>query len=56
MTHGSVQEYVEALMGRYRRAGRRDKQRVLDEFTRVTGYHRKAAIRRYQPQEGGWIP
>ena len=52
MSQGSVQEYVEAIMDRYRR----DKQRVLDAFTRVTGYHGKVAIRLYQSQEGGWIP
>ena len=45
MSRGSVREYVEALRERYRRAGRRDKGRMLDEFTQVTGYHRKAAIR-----------
>mgnify|MGYP001614974379 FL=1 len=45
MSRGSVREYVEALRERYRRAGREDKGRMLDEFTQVTGYHRKAAIR-----------
>ena len=45
MTRGSVKEYVEALRERYRRASRKEKGRILDEFTQVTGYHRKAAIR-----------
>jgi len=45
MTRSSVREYVEALRARYRRAGRQEKGRMLDEFTQVTGYHRKAAIR-----------
>jgi len=33
------------LPGRYRAAGRDEKQRILDEFTQVTGFHRKHAIR-----------
>ena len=45
MTRGSVREYVEALRERHRRARRREKGRMLMEFTQVTGYHRKAAIR-----------
>ena len=45
MTRGSVKEYVEALQKRYRQASRKEKGRILDEFTQVTGYHRKAAIR-----------
>lgn len=46
MTRGSVKEYVTAVKERYRRASRGEKARLLDEFTQVTGYHRKAAIRR----------
>jgi hypothetical protein len=38
-------EYVAAIYQRYRHAKRPDKQRILDEFCAVTGYHRKAAIR-----------
>ena len=45
MTRGSVKEYVEAVRERYRMASRSEKGEVLDEFSRVTGYHRKAAIR-----------
>ncbi len=45
MTRGSVREYLEAVQGRYLRGSRKEKSRILDEFTRVTGYHRKAAIR-----------
>jgi len=45
MTRGSTREYTEALQGRYLRAAKKEKGRILDEFTRVTGCHRKAAIR-----------
>ena len=45
MTRGSAREYVRALKDRYGKASRREKGRILDEFTQVTGYHRKAAIR-----------
>ena len=45
MTRGSTREYAKAVRGRYRRARRKEKAQFLDEFMRVTGYHRKAAIR-----------
>lgn len=45
MTRGGVKEYIEAVQGRYLKARRKEKGQILDEFTRVTGYHRKAAIR-----------
>jgi hypothetical protein len=45
MTRGSVQEYAAAIRGRYRSANKMSKSKMLDEFVRVTGYHRKAAIR-----------
>jgi len=45
MTRGSILEYLLAVRGRYLRATKADKKRVLDEFVRVTGYHRKSAIR-----------
>jgi hypothetical protein len=38
-------EYVQALRSRYVRASREEKGKMLDEFTQVTGLHRKAAIR-----------
>ena len=38
-------EYVQAIYQRYRRAGRGEKQRILDEFCEVAGHHRKHAIR-----------
>ena len=45
MTRGSIREYTEAVRGRYLRAAKKEKGKILDEFTEVTGYHRKAAIR-----------
>lgn len=37
--------YLEAIRGRYRKANRAGKARILDEFCAVCGYHRKYAIR-----------
>lgn len=45
MTRTSIREYTEAVRGRYLRVPRKEKGRILDEFTKVTGYHRKAVIR-----------
>jgi len=36
---------TEAVRWRYLQSSKRDKGKILDEFTKVTGYHRKAAIR-----------
>lgn len=41
----SRREYLEAIRGRYRRAGKRAKTAILDEFCATCGYHRKYAIR-----------
>src|ERR1043166_9632746 len=38
-------EYLKVVFPRYRVAPRREKQRILDEFCRVAGYHRKYAVR-----------
>ena len=38
-------EYLKAIYPRYQPASRAEKQRMLDEFCRVTGYHRKSALR-----------
>lgn len=38
-------ELIQAIAERYRTANRADKQKILDEFTEVTGFHRKHAIR-----------
>ena len=45
MTRGGVKVYLEAVQGRYLKGNRREKGRILDEVTEVTGYHRKAEIR-----------
>ena len=37
--------YLDAIQGRYRKANRVGKTRILDEFCAVCGYHRKYAIR-----------
>jgi hypothetical protein len=38
-------ELVAAIAGRYSRADRLERSRILDEFTAVTGFHRKHAMR-----------
>jgi hypothetical protein len=38
-------ELVAAIAGRYSRANRMERSRILDEFTAVTGFHRKHAMR-----------
>ena len=38
-------ELIQAIAERYRTASRADKRNILDEFTEVTGFHRKHAIR-----------
>ena len=45
MTRTSIREYTEAVRGRYLRVSRKEKSRILDEFTKVAGCHRKTAIR-----------
>jgi hypothetical protein len=38
-------ELMAAIAGRYSRANRMERSRILDEFTAVTGFHRKHAMR-----------
>ena len=45
MTLVGIREYTEAVRLRYLQAAKKEKGKILDEFTKVTGYHRKAAIR-----------
>ncbi len=42
----SVREYAQAMQQRYSWATKRERTVLLTEFCTVTGYHRKAAIRR----------
>jgi len=41
-------ELVAAIAGRYSRADRTERSRILDEFTAVTGFHRKHAMRLFR--------
>ena len=45
MTRTSVREYNEAVQWRYLRGSKKEKSKILDEFSKVTGYHRKATVR-----------
>ena len=45
MTKASIKEYVEAVRWRYLKSPKREKGTILNEFTKVTGYHRKTAVR-----------
>jgi len=45
MSLPSKREYLNRVHGRYQRAGRLHKSRILDEFCAICGYHRKAALR-----------
>ena len=45
MTRGSIREYTQVVRARYLVAGKVEKSRILDEFERVVGCHRKSAIR-----------
>jgi hypothetical protein len=45
VTRSSIKEYAEAIKERYRKETKSEKSKILDEFTKATGLHRKAAIR-----------
>ena len=45
MTRQSIREYARAIRDRYWQANKEGKTKILDEFTKTTGLHRKAAIR-----------
>lgn len=45
VTRQSIQEYAQAIRVRYQRATKEGKTKILDEFTKTTRLHRKAAIR-----------
>lgn len=46
MGKGERQAYLAAIRGRYRKANRAQKTKILDEFCAVCGYNRKYALRR----------
>jgi hypothetical protein len=45
MSLSAKREALARIHGRYERAGRPHKTRILDEFCATCGYHRKAALR-----------
>ena len=45
-------ELLEALRLRYKKASKKDKTRILDEFVALSGYHRKHAVRLLAGQNG----
>jgi hypothetical protein len=45
MSPRSKREYVEAIFLQYKKASRKEKTTILDQFCTVCGYHRKHAIR-----------
>ena len=45
MSLSAKRESLARIYGRYQRAGRAHKQRILDEFCATCGYHRKSALR-----------
>ena len=55
MSQRSKKELTKAIRPRYLKAGKEEKQRILDEFVATTGYHRKHAIRilRHEPKPRG---
>ena len=52
MGRNSRSEYLRAIWDRYRRAGRRYKSKILDEFCAVCGYTREYAISQLGRQPG----
>ena len=52
MTEQARREYAAVMRVRYQSADRRTRSRLLDEYCRTTGCHRKAAIRRLRREPG----
>jgi hypothetical protein len=44
MSLGARKETTSSLAARYAQAGRKEKSRILNEFVKLTGFHRKHAI------------
>src|ERR1017187_4088212 len=55
MSLSSKREYLAKIHGRYQRAGRPHKSRILDGFCLDCGYHRKAAPRLLNRPIGGRV-
>jgi hypothetical protein len=56
MSLPAKREYLAKIHGRYQRAGRPHKTRILDEFCLNCGYHRKVAVRLLgRPLPGGKV-
>jgi hypothetical protein len=49
LTMTTRDELLAALRDRYAKAGRTEKVRIINEFTEVSGYHRKHALRLVRP-------
>jgi hypothetical protein len=45
MTLKSIHEYTDIMRKRYLKIVKKGKSQILNEFVKVTGYHRKATIR-----------
>ena len=61
MTEQARREHAEVIRARYQEADKRERGAMLDEYCRVTGCHRKAAIRRLRaapqrPRRGSGRP
>ena len=52
MTEPARREYAAVMRARYQQANKRERGRLLDEYCRTTGCHRKAAIRRLRRPPG----
>lgn len=52
MTRHSIMEYAEAIRTRYVQSPKKEKAKILNEFSAATGLHRKAAIRLLNRQSG----
>ena len=50
MSQNTRQEVLEKLRGRYSRAGRQHKTKIINEVVELFGHHRKAAIRALKPR------
>jgi hypothetical protein len=55
MSLSAKREYLAKIHGRYQRAGRAHKTRILDEFCLNCGYHRKVAVRLLGRPPGGRV-